>query len=211
MQTQMAAGQGSLMDRIMGVITLKAPVYRQIADDTTATSQAAIIVVVVTLVSGFFSGLVQVSPQTGNVTSSPIGAIIGAIVAVIIGLIGWAFTAWILAFVAKSFFQGKTNTMEMMRVTGFVQIFGLVSILTALALITPALGCVAGLIGFVVAILRLIGYVIGVREAAEFSTTNAIITAIIAAVVQFIIVTVIGGAILGTILLAAGAGAALGG
>ncbi len=211
MQNQMTAGQSSLMDRIMGVITLKAPVYRQIADDPTATTQAAIIVVVVTLISGFFSGLVQVNPQTGASSASIIGAILGAIVAVIFGLIGWAFAAWVLAFVAKSFFQGKTNTMEMMRVTGYVQVFGLVSILSVLALVSTALACVAGLVGFVVAILRLIGYVIGVREAAEFSTTNAIITAIIAAVVQFIIVTVIGGAILGAVLLAMGASGALGG
>jgi hypothetical protein len=75
-----------------------------------------------------------------------------------------------------------------------------------------ALGCITGLIGFVVVILKIIGWVIGVREAAEFSTTNAIITSVIAGVVNLIIVVFIGGAILGAIVLAgAAAGGALGG
>ncbi len=208
---QMAMGSGSMMDRIMGVIQLKTPVYRQIADDTTATGQAAMIVVVVTLIAGFFQGLVSVDIQTGATSVSIVGAIVGAIVGLILGLIGWYVGAWILAFVAKQF-QGKTDTNEMLRVTGFVHVFNLVSVLSVLTLITPLLGCITGLVGVVAAILRLIGYVIGVREAGEFSTGNAIITAIIAAIVEFIIVVVIGGTILGAILLAVGIGrAAVGG
>jgi hypothetical protein len=187
-----------MMDDLMGVITLKAPTYRKIADDKTLTTMAAIIVVVVTLIAGFFRGLVGAS---GSV--SIVGAILGAIFGVIFGLIGWAVGAWILAFVSKSFFQGKTDTSEMLRVTGYVHVFDLVAILTILGAITPALLCIVGLVGFVAAILRLIGYVIGVREAAEFSTTNAIITAVIAAVIEFIIL-LIGAAILGGIMLAAG-------
>jgi len=211
MQTQMAAGSGSMMDRLMGVITLKAPTYREIADDKTATMSAALIVVVATLVSGFFTALVQTDPTTGTITANPVIGVIGAIVGVVAGLIGWAVGAWILAFVAKSFFQGKTDTGEMLRVTGYVHIFNIVGVLSVLSLASVALACVVGLISFVVAILRLIGYVIGVREAAEFSTTNAVITAIIAAIVEFLIVAVITGVVLGAVILAMGVGRAAGG
>jgi hypothetical protein len=179
-----AAGQGSMMDRLMGVITLKAPVYRQIAEDTTATTQAAIIVVVVSLISGFFGGLV-----TGEGGVSIVGAIVGTILGVIFGLIAWVVSAWILQFVAKML-GGKTDTGEMLRVTGFVQIFGIVSVLEILVAFSTALSCITGLVSLVVGILSLIGYVIGVREAAEFSTGNAIITAIIASIVKFIIVAI---------------------
>ncbi len=185
------------LDRIMGVITLKAPIYRQIADDQNATSQAAIIVVIAMLVRGFFSGLFKVSPD-GAFAVSVVGAIVGAIIILILGLVGWLVAAWVLSFVA-GMFGGKTNTGEMMRVTGYVQVFSLVAVLNILALISPALLCVVGLIGLIVLVLSIIGYVIGVREAAEFSTGNAVITAIIAAVVNFIIVGVIGGAILGAV------------
>ena len=177
-----------MLDRIMGVITLKAPVYRAIADDKQGTSQAAIIVVVVTLISGFFSGLVKVD-QAGVASASLVGAILGAILGVIFGLIAWVISAWVLQFVAKMF-GGKTDTGEMMRVTGYVQVFSLIGILDVAALFSTALACVTGLIGLVVAILSFIGYIIGVREAAEFSTGNAVITAIIAAIVRFIIVAI---------------------
>lgn len=194
------------MDRIVGVLTLKAPTYRQIADDPNATTPAGIIVVLASLVSGFFAGLVSFDTTTNTSSANFTSAIVVAIVTVIFGLIGWFISAWVLAFVAK-WFGGKTNTQEMLRVTGFVNLFTFVGVLNVLALITPVLGCVTGLIGFVAAILRLIGFVIGVREAGEFSTGNAVITAIVAAIVNFIILA-IGTSIVA--ILGFGAAAALG-
>lgn len=182
------------MDRIMGVITLKAPVYRQIAEDANATTPAAIITAVVALISGFFGGAVTFDTAAQTSSFNLMGGVIFAIITVILALIGWFVAGWVLAFVSKMF-GGKTNTQEMLRVTGYVNIFGLVGILNILVLLTPILGCITGLIGLVAAILKLIGYIIGVREAAEFSTGNAVITAIVAAIVNFLIVAVIGGMI----------------
>ena len=176
-------------ERIMGVITLKAPVYREIADDLAGTQGAAIVFIVATLISGFFNRLVT---STGIHIGS---AIVGAIGAVIVGLIGWVFTSWVLSFVAAQL-GGRTNTSEMLRVTGYVAVFNVISVLNILKII-PLLGWLAGVITFVVWVLSLIGYIIGVREAAEFSTTNAVITAIVAVVVNFVIVVLIGGAIIG--------------
>ena len=183
-----------MLNRIIGIVTLKAPVYREIAEDQTATTQAAMVVVIATLVQGFFQGLVKVSSE-GAVQVSVVGAVIGAIVTVIVGLIAWVFSAWVLAFVSSAM-GGKTNTSEMMRVTGFVQVFSLVAVLNILVAISPVLGCITGLIGLVVAVLSLIGYLIGVREAAEFTTGKAAVAAIVAAIVNFIVIAVIGGAIM---------------
>lgn len=188
-----------MLDRIMGVITLKAATYREIADDTTATSQAAIIVVVVSLITGFISGLVQVSSD-GVVQTSVIGGVLGAVVGVCLSLLSWFVASWILAAVSGAM-GGKTNTSEMLRVTGYVQIFSLVALLNLAVLVTPVLGCLTGIMGLIVGVLSLIGYVIGVREAAEFSTGNAIVAALVAAVVGFIINAVIGGLILGALAL----------
>jgi hypothetical protein len=47
------------------------------------------------------------------------------------------------------------------------------------------------------AILSIIGNVIGIREAAEFDTTKAILTAIIAGVIVFIVVAVLTGLFVG--------------
>ena len=198
------------MNRIMGIITLKAPVYKQIAEDAAATTTAAIIVVIAMLIKGFFGGLVNVNPQTGATSVSVVGAIVGAIISVIVGLIAWVVAAWVLQLVA-GWFGGKTNTGEMLRVTGYVEIFSVVAVLNILALGGTALLCVTGLIGLVVAVLKLIGYLIGVREAAEFSTGNAIITAIVAAIINFLIVAVGGGAITLAVVGALGLAGAMGG
>lgn len=183
------------MDRIMGVITLKAPVYRQIADDPAATKTAAIIVAIISIVRGFSEGLIKLDPNTGLFSTDFVRGVIGAVVIGALGFIGWAVGSWILAFVAKML-GGKTNTQEMMRVTGYVAVFGIVSVLILLVAFLPVLGCLVGLMSFIIGILSIIGYVIGVREAAEFSTGKAIIAAIVAAVVNLIIVGIFGGTIL---------------
>jgi hypothetical protein len=53
--------------------------------------------------------------------------------------------------------------------------------------------------------LQIIGNIIGVREAAEFDTTKAILTSIIAGVIVFIVVAVITGVLVGMMLLGAAA------
>jgi hypothetical protein len=163
-------GSASLMDRLMGIVTFKAPVYKEVAEDRTATGTAAIIVVVVAVLVGIISGLIS---RGGNAI---IGSLIGA---VITQLIGWVIGAWLLAFIAKTFFQGSTDTGEMLRVTGHTSIFNILGII-------PILGIVG-------TILQIIGNVLGIREAAGFDTTKAILTAIIAGVIVFIIAAIITG------------------
>jgi hypothetical protein len=180
-----------MIDRLIGVLTLKAPVYKEIAEDTQGTTQAGLIFVVCTLINGFFSRLVVAGEfDFGR-------ALLGSVWGVLIGLVGWVVTSWVLSFVANAL-EGKTDLPEMLRVTGYVSVFSLVAVINVLAVV-GVLGCVTGLISFAVAILSLVGYIIGIREAAGFDTGKAVITAVIAVVVNFLIVVVIGGLIFGGI------------
>lgn len=182
-----------MIEKIMGIITLKAPVYKAVAEDQSLTKTAGIIVAIVTFIQGFCYGLTRVdadgviNPNIGN-------AIIQAFANLVLGLIAWYIAAWLLAVIAKAF-GGSTDTGEMLRVTGFVQVFGLTGIFNLVALISSSLVCVTSIISLAILVLSLIGYFIGVREAAEFSTGKAVITALIAAVASFIINSVISGAV----------------
>lgn len=169
-----------MFDRIMGILTLKAPVYKQVAEDQSATQTAGIIVAVVTFIQGFIVGLTK----TGEVDF--LGGIVKGIVGLILGLIGWFVAAWLLATIAKAF-GGKTDIKEMLRVTGFVSMFSLAVLLNLAGLISQSLLCVTSIIGIIILILSIIGYCIGVREAAEFSTGKAIITAILAVIGNWVI------------------------
>jgi hypothetical protein len=165
-----------MFERIMGIITLKAPVYKSVAEDSNATKEATIIVVAVSLIQGLVMGFLL--PEGSG--------FMGAVSTVLSGLVGWYVSAWLLATIAKAF-KGKTDINEMLRVTGFVSIFNLAVLLNLAIWISPSLICVTSLIGLVILVLSLIGYVIGVREAAEFSTGNAVVTALIAAIASFLI------------------------
>ena len=75
----------------------------------------------------------------------------------------------------------------MLRVAGFIQVFGLVSGFSLVALINPAITFVNPLIALAILGLSLVGYFVGVRQVAKLSTDKAIITAILVSVASFVI------------------------
>lgn len=197
-----------MINRLIGVLTLKAPVYKEIAHDAAANGQAAIVAIIAAIIAGV-GGYGAAVATTGMITSiagadgaqvmaAAQPSLIGSLVqGVIVTLVGWVLGSWLLAFVAKTFFKGETNFGEMLRVTGYTRAFGFVQILGFIP-------CLGGVIGLVAAVLGIVGNIIGIREAAGFDTTKAILSAIIAGVIAFVIAGVIGGA-LGVALGAGGA------
>lgn len=172
-------GKSSLTERLIGIITFKGPIYREIAKDQEAMLVAALILVGTAVISGFFAGLYQgvqllsmaQSPEFRELGIDPavftgIGtlglAIALALISPLFALISWLIVSALYAWIANSFFEGTTSTGEMMRVFGFTSLFSLLSIIP----------CV-GLIG---SILSIIGTVIGIREAANITTGKAVIT-----------------------------------
>jgi hypothetical protein len=165
-----------MVDRVVRVFRLDASVFREIADDQNAMTEAAIIVIVVTLLSALGSAIGALIGRAG-IGSVLVGFIVNWIVSVLIGWIGWAILTY---FVGTSLFKGRTDIPEMMRVLGYASAPRLLGILG----IIPCLGWIAALVG---AILALIAGVIAVREAMEFDTGNAIITVLISWVIAFVI------------------------
>ncbi len=173
------------MQYLSGVLSLRVPTFRELAEDPNATRTAAVIVALVSLVVGFVNGIVLEAPPV-----PPHSIVVGgvfAIVGVVIGLVAWFISAWVLSVVAR-WFGGRTNVNQMLRVTGFVEIFNLVMLVNLLVLVAPWLGFLSGIALTVGGLLHVIGYLLGVREAAKFSTGNAIVTAIVAAIANIVIV-----------------------
>jgi hypothetical protein len=170
-----------MFERLMGIVTFKAPVYREVAEDKSATTTAAIIVVVMAALGGFSANLFD---GEGNIFF--VAALTSAVLSIFIQLLNWGVSSWVLAKVA-GMFGGKTDTNEMLRITGFVQIFTAVNLIGLLVGISVTLACIVSPLYLVAFVLVIIGNLIGVREAAEFSTGNAIVTSIIAGIVSSII------------------------
>jgi hypothetical protein len=175
-----------VLNRIIRALRLDPTLYREVAEDQNAMTQAAIIVVVVTFLAGVGSG---VGMLIGKATAGQ--AILSffntwLISGILIGWIGWAILTY---FVGTTLFKGRTDIPEMMRVLGFASAPRLLGIFG----IIPCLGWIASLAGW---ILSLIAGVIAIREAMEFETGNAIITVVISWVIALVVSLIIG-AILG--------------
>jgi hypothetical protein len=171
-----------MVDRIFRAIRLDWTVFKEIAEDENAMSQAAIIVAVVTFLSsiGTAIGVLIAGEAFGRaVLSFFVDWIVNGI---LIGWIGWAIITY---FVGTAMFQGKTDIPEMMRVLGYASAPKLLGLLGFI----PCVGWIFALGGW---ILSLIAGVIAVREAMEFDTSKAIITVVIGAVVAIVISFILG-------------------
>ncbi len=157
--------QKSFMDRLMGVVTFKAPIYREIAEDPSAMQPAAIIVVAISVISGLLGGLIG-----GNLISTLLSTVVAA-------LLGWVIGAFLTSVIANAV-GGKTNPQEMLRISGYTQVFQVLAFI-------PCVGTIASLV------LGIIANVLAIREAAEVDNTKAIIVAVLVALAVFAIATVV--------------------
>jgi hypothetical protein len=158
-----------MVERIMRAIRLDSTVYREIAEDQNAMSEAAIIVVIVAILSAFGRAI-----GSGNFFLNLIITLLTAI------LVNWILWAILTYFVGTAFFQGKTDIPEMMRVLGYANAPNLLGVFGFI----PCVGWIIALIG---AILAFIAGFLAVREAMEFDTGSAIVTVLISWLISIII------------------------
>ena len=130
--------------------------YNQIEADETYTSKAAVLVVIVSILSAV--GTAISLPGDQGFFSIFIFSAIG-------GLIGWFVWAALTNWIGTSFFGATSDTGEMLRVLGYAQ--------APLALgVIPFLGWIGG-------IWALVAGVVAAREGLDVSTGKAIATLLV--------------------------------
>ncbi len=161
----MAVIPARALQRSIGVSRLDVNTFEAAEADTSATPEAGVVVVVSSLI--------------GALGSLFVNGLWGFIATIAILLIGWFIWAWLSAFVAQKVFNvTTTDTGEMLRTTGYAY--------------APRVLGIIPFLGFVGAIWSLVAIIVGMRQAAEMTTTQAVITAIIGflpAVIAMAIVT----------------------
>jgi hypothetical protein len=167
----MTATQRSIVDRMRGAATLDVNTYEEVEADQTATGQAAIVVAIVA-------------------AAQAIGAIRGGgpgIIAAVIGsLLGWLLWSGVTYFIGTRLFGGTATWGELLRTIGFAQSPGVLAVLG----IIPLLGWI---VRFAVAIWILIAGIIAIRQALDFTTGKAVLTALIGWVVVVVVTVLLGG------------------
>lgn len=147
----------SMTQRMMGAAKLESAVYEDVEADTSATSQAAIVV-----------GIVGIASAIGA-AGGGIGAAVGSLIAAFLGWLAWAGITYLIG---DKVFGGTATWGELLRTLGFAQSPGVLYILG----FVPVLGT---LLRFVVGIWILVAGVIAIRQALDFSTGKAIATALL--------------------------------
>ncbi len=149
--------QGDLVQRMVGAATLNIQTYEEVEADETATSQAAAVV-----------AMVAVASAIGSVGAGGISILF----APVIQIIGWLIWAGVTYLIGAYIFGGTATWGELLRTLGFAQAPGLLYFFAFL----PLLG---GLIHFVVGIWVLVAGIIAIRQALDFGTGKAVLTAIV--------------------------------
>jgi hypothetical protein len=168
-----------MIDRMRRAVMLDASLYEEVENDRSLTQEALLIVIIVSLANGL-------SALVGGIIGGRFGqALLGAVIAIVIGVVNYYVWAYVTYFVGTSFFGGTADTGEMLRVLGYAytpQLLGLLGFIP----------CVGWLISLAALVLSLIAAVVAIREALDFDTGKAIITAVIGWVIIVIINLVIG-------------------
>lgn len=163
-------GHRSIVDRMKGAAMLDVPTYEEVEADTTATGQAAGVVAIVA-VAAAIGGARQGS---GGI----IGGLIGAFVM-------WAIASALTYFIGTRVFKGTATWGELLRTLGFAQSPGVLYIFG----IIPFLGGLAVLAG---GIWVLVASVIAIRQALDFDTGKAILTAVVSWLVAVVVIAIVG-------------------
>lgn len=159
--------QRSFVERMIGAATLDVATYEEVEHDTTATTQAGLVVVLAALAQG---------------VASPSGVIYGIVAA----LLGWLAFAGLTYMIGTKLFKGTATWGELLRTLGFAYTVAILSILGVI----PILGI---LVGLVVAIWFLVAAVVAIRQALDISTGKAVVTGLLSWVGLIVIWMVVPG------------------
>lgn len=152
--------------RIIGVFKLSASTFEEIEHDTSLTLPAAIIVLLVSLVSGVGNGLFN-----GFLQRSFFSGFFGSLISVLLGWLLWSAVTW---FVGTRFFKGEADIGQMLRVIGFAYSPMILSIIP----------CLGGLIGIIWAIAA--GF-IAIRQGLDLDDSKAFFTVVVGALAYILL------------------------
>ena len=159
-----------MFKHIIGVFKLNSQTFETIEKDTNLTGTAALIVVIVSLLSGLGNGFFN------TFSNKPFfGGFIGGLLSVILGWLLWSAVTW---FVGTRLFKGQADLGEMLRVIGFAYSPQILSIIP----------CIGGIIG---AIWTLAAGFVAVRQGLDLDNTKTALTIAVGFVAYLVLVAIV--------------------
>jgi hypothetical protein len=151
------AQKRSLVERMIAAAKLDVQLYEEVEADADATSQAALVV-----------GLAAVASAIGGAGGGAAGFFGGLVAA----FVGWLLWSGVTYLIGDKLLGGTATWGELLRTIGFAQSPGVLYVLA----IVPIFG---GLIRLAVLVWLLVAGIIAIRQALDFSTGKAVLTAVL--------------------------------
>lgn len=165
----------TIVDRMIGAARLDIPTYEEVEHDESLTAQAALVVV-----------LAAVARAIGGLDGGSTHVLSGLMTAVSM----WLVWAGITYLIGDKMLGGTATWGELLRTLGFAQAPGLLAVL-------GVFGPLSGVTEIVVSIWLLVTGIVAIRQALDFGTGKAILTAVLgwlsAIAVAILIALAIGG------------------
>ncbi|MBI4202217.1 MAG: YIP1 family protein [Chloroflexi bacterium] len=163
-----------MLQRMIGAATFNAHTYEEVEHDTTATKQAMLVVVLVSIATGI-----------GAAGAS--GTIWGFVVGIVLALAGWAVWAWITYFIGTTIFatsQTQADWGQLARGLGFAQAAG---VLKVLGVLSP----IAGIVILLVSLWQFACMITAVRQALDYTSTLRAIGVVLVGFIPYIVLMVV--------------------
>jgi hypothetical protein len=170
MEREPLAKQGTLVGRMIGAARLDVATYEEVEADTSLTVQAAIVVLIAAVARGI-----------GGAEAGA-GAILGGLVG---ALVAWGVWAGVTYLIGDKVLGGTATWGELLRTLGYAQAPG---VLMILGIIRPLSGIIEAIVG----IWLLIAGIVAIRQALDFGTGKAILTAFLGWLAGLIVMVLLG-------------------
>lgn len=144
-----------MFQHIIGVFKLDSQTFETIEKDSSLTGPAALIVIIVSIISGLGNGFFNTFSD-----KSFFSGFIGGVLSVLLGWLLWSAVTW---FVGTNLFKGQADLGEMLRVIGFAYSPQILSIIP----------CIGGIVG---AIWTLAAGFVAVRQGLDLDNTKTFMT-----------------------------------
>jgi hypothetical protein len=164
-----------LVKRMLRAARLDPALYREVAEDETATTEAMLVVVLAAVASGIGSAI-------GFYSSGLFSGLASGIVS---SLVGWAIMTFVTYLVVRMMFGSGVSYQNLLRPLGFARSPGLLTVFGFVLFF-------GGVLRLLVAIWMLVTWIVAVRESTRITTVESVVTGIVASVGLWVVMWAVG-------------------
>ena len=152
--------------RIIGALTFRPGIYKEVEKDTSFTSSAWILVTFVSFLNQLGS----------NASTLIVDWIAGTLAGTVFAVLGFAAGALVVSWVGRKFYHAEVTFNEMVRTLGLAYIWTIIGFLGIFVGLHPVLTCMFKPLTIAAVVALVFAWLIAAREALDLEWLPAIVT-----------------------------------